>query len=176
MASGMLAQKTLIIKTFLFGYTPKYSFVPLIKLSYRIFGLILRLCSVVCSFRVWNIYSYMYQNPYMLCKSVSFTRVTAAITVFRIWFICVEKHKSKLSLGPLPAGDQSWEQATGRISSPLTSMLEKLTLMAWFNNPLAMTTCSLFSPSEMLFARKWTGGRLRLLVLMLSCCHAHRTS
>lgn len=61
----------------------------------------------------------------------------------------------------------------GWVFFPLTRVFTKLKLMAWFNNPLAMTTCSLFSPSEMLFAREWTGGRLSQLVLMLSCCHAH---
>lgn len=54
---------------------------------------------------------------------------------------------------------------------PLTSVLTKLKLMAWFNSPLAMTTCSLFSPSEALFAKGWTGRRLSHLVLVLSCCH-----
>lgn len=40
-------------------------------------------------------------------QPVSFTAVTANITVLHILFVCMEKHKSKISLGLWLAGDQS---------------------------------------------------------------------
>lgn len=113
------------------------------------------------------------QPKFLRCSAVCiFHTATTAITVLQIFFICMEKHQSRMSLGLLPAGDRSSVKAHFFFFL-LTRVLTKLKLMAWLHNPLAMTTFSLFSPSVMLFGRERTAGRLSLPVLMLSCCHAH---
>lgn len=125
-----------------------------------------------CAFWVWNIHSCTAQIPQMLCslylsqqQPLPLRYCKSPLSAWRstrvgwVWVCCLQvievqyKHKVFFFL--------------------LTRVLTKLKLMAWLNTPLAMTTFSLFSPSVMLFGRERTAGRLSLLVLMLSFCHAH---